>query len=119
MSVVVDVVAWVLIAGGGLFLIAGGIGVLRFPDFYTRLHAAGITDTMGITLTLLGLMVQEGFTLGTVKLLLILVFVYFTSPTATHATINAALVSGLRPMLREDRTDITSSMSQNGDGEHR
>ena len=73
----------------------GGIGMLRMPDFYTRTHAASLTDTMGATLILLGLALHSGLNLVTVKLVLILVFLYLTSPTAAHALVKAAYSRGL------------------------
>ncbi len=84
---------------GLAFVLIGTIGVLRFPDFYTRLHAAGVTDTLGAELVLLGLMLQadSGFTAA--KLALIGLFLFLTSPTATHALANAAHTAGLKPLL--------------------
>ena len=110
MALVIDVLSWVLLLGGSAFTITGGIGVLRFPDVYTRAHAASLTDTLGAGLILIGLMLQGGFTLVTVKLVLILVFIAFTSPTATHALIHTAHASGLDPILHagEDETSKTS-----------
>lgn len=99
MEIVFDVVSWACLLGGSFFVLTGGIGVLRMPDIYTRSHAAGITDTMGAILILAGLMVQAGFTLITVKLILILLFLLFTSPTASHALNHTAWSSGLRPIL--------------------
>ncbi len=95
MIVIVDILSWLLLAGGSFFLLVGGIGLLRMPDFFTRLHAAGVTDTAGAGLMLFGLMLQAGFTLVTVKLLLALFFIVFTSPTACHALAKAALQEGL------------------------
>jgi multicomponent Na+:H+ antiporter subunit G len=86
------------LAGGALGIV-GGIGIHRFPDFYSRLHAAGITDTLCAMLILLGLGLQAGWSLTAFKLTLIFVFLFFTSPTASHALANAALHSGLRPRL--------------------
>ena len=83
--------------------IAGGIGIHRFPDFYSRLHAAGITDTLCAMLILLGLGLQAGLSIAAFKLALIFVFLFFTSPTASHALANAAQHSGLKPEL--DRND--------------
>lgn len=94
--------SWALLLGGSFFLLIGAVGVLRLPDVYTRSHAAGITDTMGAMLILFGLMIQGGFTLVTAKLLMILLFLLFTSPTASHALGNTAWSSGLKPMLDED-----------------
>ncbi len=106
MAMITDILSWMLLLGGGFFLIVGGIGLLRLPDFYTRLHAAGITDTLGAGLILLGLMVQAGPTLVTIKLILIGVFLFFTSPTATHAVANAAFVAGLKPRLAKPFLDL-------------
>lgn len=94
-----DVISWVLLLGGSLFVLIGGIGILRLPDVYTRLHAAGVTDTLGMGMILLGLMVQAGFTLITIKLLLILLFMIITGPTASHALAKAALHGGVKPLL--------------------
>ena len=84
---------------GGLLGIVGGIGMHRFPDFYTRLHAAGTTDTLCAALFLFGLGLQIGLTLASLKLLLIFMFIYFTSPTASHSLANAAMIGGLKPVL--------------------
>lgn len=94
------VAAICLLAGGALGVI-GGIGLLRMPDFYSRLHAAGITDTLCAALVLLGLGILAGPGLVAVKLLLIFGFLFFTTPTATHALAKAALHGGLRPLLGE------------------
>ena len=79
-----------LICSGVFFLFMGAVGLIRFPDFYTRMHAAGKCDTLGILLVLTGLACHEGFGLASVKLLIIAVFIFFTSPTATHAIARAA-----------------------------
>lgn len=102
MDQVLTIVSWALLLGGSFFLLIGAVGVLRMPDLYTRSHAAGITDTMGAMLILFGLMVQGGFTLVTAKLLMILLFLLFTSPAASHALGNTAWSSGLKPVLDED-----------------
>ncbi len=91
------IVSNILMLVGGFFVIVGSIGIARFPDFYARLHAAGVTDTMGAELMLIGLMIQAGLGLVTVKLIFIIFFVFFTSPTATHAIANAAYRAGLTP----------------------
>ncbi len=96
----VDGLSWLCLLGGGFFGIVGGIGLLRFPDLFTRLHAAGVTDTLGAALILIGLMLQAGASLVTVKLALILAFGLFTSPTATHALAKAALHGKLKPTLQ-------------------
>ncbi|MEC8750941.1 MAG: monovalent cation/H(+) antiporter subunit G, partial [Pseudomonadota bacterium] len=101
-ELVLDLISAGLLAAGSIFVLIGGFGLIRLPDFYTRLHAAGITDTLGAELILLGLMFQAGLSLVTVKLILISLFIFFTSPTATHAVANAARVMGLKPMLVPD-----------------
>ncbi len=70
---------------------------MRLPGFYTRIHAASLTDTMATLLIFPGIMLQAGFTLASIKLLAIMVFLLLTGPTATYALANAALMSGLRP----------------------
>jgi len=100
-----DAVAWALLVGGGLLVIVGSIGLLRMPDMYTRMHAAGVTDTLGAGLMLIGMMVIAGFTLITVKLLMILVFILFTSPCSSYALGNAALSQGLRPVLEGEEAE--------------
>ncbi|MBL4854714.1 MAG: monovalent cation/H(+) antiporter subunit G [Robiginitomaculum sp.] len=92
-------IAGVLMIGGVFFVLAGAIGVIRMPDFYTRMHAAGVTDTLGAELILLGLIVQAGFSQTSIKLVFIAFFLFLTSPTATHAVVGAAWQSGLKPKL--------------------
>ena len=90
-----DILVWVCLVGGGLFSLIGGIGLLRMPDFYTRTHAASLTDTLGATLILLGLAIHNGIDLVTVKLAIIFLFLFLTSPTAAHALVKAAYSKGL------------------------
>lgn len=99
MHLAIDLLSWACLLGGSFFSLTGAIGLFRMPDVYTRSHAAGITDTLGAGLILLGLMLQAGFTLISVKLVLILIFMLFTSPTASHALNHTAWASGLRPIL--------------------
>jgi len=94
---VLDILSWVLLCLGGIFVLIGGIGALRLPGFYTRLHAASLTDTMATILIFSGMMLQGGFSLATLKLLAIMVFLLLTGPTASYALANAALQSGMRP----------------------
>lgn len=90
-----DILVWACLVGGGLFSVIGGIGLLRMPDFYTRTHAASLTDTMGATLILLGLAIHNGIDLVTVKLAIVFLFLFLTSPTAAHALVKAAYSKGL------------------------
>ncbi|MGB5558433.1 MAG: monovalent cation/H(+) antiporter subunit G [Paracoccaceae bacterium] len=89
--------SWFFILSGSVFVIVGAFGTLRFPDFWSRLHAASITDSAGVILLLIGMCLHSGLTLVTVKLIIIGAFLFITGPTSTHAVANAALVSGLRP----------------------
>jgi multicomponent Na+:H+ antiporter subunit G len=99
MNDILDLASWMLLSAGGLFCIAGAIGMLRMPDFYTRVHAASVSDTLGAGLILLGLALQAGWTLVAAKLVVIGLLIFFTSPAATHALARAALGRGLQPLL--------------------
>jgi multicomponent Na+:H+ antiporter subunit G len=100
-----DVTSWVLLLAGSFFCIVGGIGLVRLPDFFARIHGAGITDTLGAGLVLAGLMVQAGLTLVTVKLVMVVAILLITGPTATHAVARAARLSGLEPVTGEEPSD--------------
>ena len=102
MSLLIDTISWVCLVVGGLFCIIGAIGMLRMPDFYTRMHAASVIETLGAGLILFGLMLQAGLTLVAVKLLMVGVLILFVSPTATHALARAGIVRGLRPLLADE-----------------
>jgi multicomponent Na+:H+ antiporter subunit G len=104
MNIAIDIASWILLVAGGLFCIVGGIGLLRMPDFYTRVHAASVTDTLGVGFMLLGLMLQAGLSLITMKLLIIGLLIFFTSPAATHALAKAALGRGIEPLLDTENT---------------
>jgi multicomponent Na+:H+ antiporter subunit G len=88
-----DLVALALIAGGLFFVLVSCVGLFRFPDFYSRSHALGKSDTLGTMLVLAGLAVYDGVDLSSFKLVLILIFVALGNPTATHALTRAALRS--------------------------
>ncbi len=94
-----DLLSWFLFLLGGAGVVVGAIGIVRFPDFYTRLHAAGITDTAGAELILLAMILQAPSWLVAAKLVIIGFFLFMTSPVSTHAIAHAAYVVGLRPML--------------------
>jgi multicomponent Na+:H+ antiporter subunit G len=92
----------VVALGGGLFLHAvATLGVLRLPDFYTRLHAVSKAETLGVILTVSALALWVGVSLLTAKLMLVAVFLFLANPTSTHAIARAALRTGLRPWVRE------------------
>lgn len=96
LSILTDIVSWILILSGSSLVIIGSIGFFRFREFWSRLHAASVIDSGGMLLIVFGMCVQSGFTLVTVKLILIAVFLIITGPTATHAIANAAMISGLK-----------------------
>lgn len=112
------VVSAVLLISGSVFSIIGGIGICRLPDFFSRMHGAGITDTLGAGLILAGLMVQAGVSLVTFKLLVILFFLLVTSPSSCHALARSALAQGLNPELDGPRSnpDENSITSASGSG---
>jgi len=99
MSMFLEILSWICLVGGGAFCVIGTLGLVRMPDFYTRVHAAGIVDTVGAGLMLLGMILQAGFSLVAVKLVMIGLLLLFTNPTATHALVKAALARGLAPLL--------------------
>lgn len=101
MSELINALSWACLLAGAAFCVIGTVGLIRMPDFYTRVHAASVTDTAGADLLLLGMMLQAGFTLVTVKLIIIGLLILFTSPTATHALCKAALTRGLKPLLAD------------------
>jgi len=97
----VSVLAIILVSLGTFLFFVGTVGLLRLPDFYTRLHAIGKCDTLGLVLILAGLAVYEGFSISSVKLLFIAGFVLIANPTATHALAKAALRAKLEPWKKE------------------
>ena len=86
---------------GSFLCISAGVGVLRFPDFYSRMHAAGVTDTLGAALILIALMMQAPNFLVVAKLIMILLLTLLISPTTSHVLAKAAWRNGLRPSLGE------------------
>lgn len=102
MPLVLDIGSWLLLMLGSFFCLSGAIGILRFPDFYTRMHAAGVTDTLGAALILIGLMLQATDLIVLCKLIFVLLFAMLTGPTASHALAKAAVHGGLKPKLTND-----------------
>ena len=98
-STLIDATSWACLVVGGVFCVIGAVGLLRMPDFYTRMHAASVVETLGAGLILAGLLLQAGMTLVTAKLLMIGLLIFFTSPAATHALARAAMARGLAPKL--------------------
>jgi len=107
----VDAFSWLFLLSGAVFCVIGAAGLIRFPDFFSRAHAAGITDTMGASLILAGLILQAGPTLVGAKLAMILVFIYLTSPAIGHGVAKSALVHGVEMAVVESEDDFS------GDGD--
>ncbi|HSB03970.1 MAG TPA: monovalent cation/H(+) antiporter subunit G [Thermodesulfobacteriota bacterium] len=95
--------AILLISAGTFFFFTSTVGLLRFPDFYSRMHATGKGDTLGILLSLVGLAFLSGWSLTSLKILFIAVFVFITSPTATHALLRAAFDSKVLPWTKDGK----------------
>ncbi|MBL4940667.1 MAG: monovalent cation/H(+) antiporter subunit G [Colwellia sp.] len=101
---------------GSFLCVSGGIGIIRFPDFYTRMHAVGITDTLGAGLILIGLMLLSTDLLVFAKLVMILLLTLLIGPTTSHVLAKAALHNGLAPKLNQDALDH-NSLDQTGNEE--
>lgn len=102
MEIILNLVSWAFLLAGSFFCLTGSIGLLRFPDFFSRTHATGLTDTLGAGLILIGLMFQAGWGLVLPKLILILMFSLLAGTTASHAMAKAALKSGLKPQVTSE-----------------
>ncbi len=92
---VLDIVSGLLLIAGVFFGLSGAMGLFKFPDFFTKVHAASVTDSIAAILILGGLMLQTSFDLNTAKLFFILMFLMITSPTASHALAKSARHGGL------------------------
>ena len=106
MSLILEYLSWLFLFFGFLFCFVGALGLLKLQDLYSRMHAAGIIDTLGLSLIISGLMIQVGFTLVFAKLLMILIFIFFASPTATHALARAAINGGVFPKVKNSDVPI-------------
>lgn len=119
MSLILDVLSWFLLLGGAFFGVMGAIGTIRFPDFYTRVHASSVADTLCAAMIILGLVLQAGFTLITVKLLFIWAFLWYTGPVASHAMVRAAHHMGLQPYLVKQPEDGSSDTGKENESSTR
>ena len=95
-----DIIAVLFLAGGLFFMLAGAIGFLRFPDFFTRLHATGKCDTLGEVLIVVGLILYAGLSPLSAKLIFLSFFILLANPSGTHAMMRAAYVTGIKPWKR-------------------
>jgi multicomponent Na+:H+ antiporter subunit G len=114
MALLADIASWACLIAGSLFAFIGAVGIIRLPDVFTRMHGAGIVDTLGMGLILAGLMIHEGFTMVTVKLVLIVVFIFFASPTTTHALARAALNGGVEPVVDKKKAPSAETSERTG-----
>ena len=105
MNELVHVLAWICLAAGGGFCVIGAAGLLRMPDFYTRMHAASVIETLGAGLLLVGMLLKTTDLLVAARLLMIALLIFFASPTATYALAKAALARGLRPRLAAEAAE--------------
>ena len=106
-----DISSAVFLLIGSFLCLSGGVGILRFPDFYTRMHAVGVTETLATAMILIGLMLQNPDALVLLKLIIILIMTLFISPTASHALASAAVHNNLIPKLEQkaDNEKVNSS----------
>lgn len=116
MTLLVELASWVLILLGSFFTVVGMLGLVRMPEVFTRMHAASVTDTLGVGLLLLGMGLQAGFSLVTLKLLFLAALFFFTAPVVTHALAQAILHENIEPMLAEDRRRGGKAQSNDSDG---
>lgn len=105
MAMIIDIASWGLFVGGSAFLLIGAIGMIRLPDMFSRMHGAGVIDTLGVIMLFAGMILQAGVSLVAVKILLIVLFLMFTLPTTTHALARTAVAAGLMPLSDDDGTD--------------
>ncbi len=116
MELLLDAATWAFILIGLFFMLTGSIGVLRMPDVFCRMHAAGMTDTMGAGFVLLGLSLHAGFSLVLVRIILIYAFILVTSPISSHALARAALAGGVEPYRVQDPVDDVNQPYTAGEG---
>jgi len=113
LAAVVDILSWAALLGGSFFYVVGAIGLHRMPDVFTRMHAVSVSESLGLGLLVFGMVLQAGFTLIAVKLIIIMVVLMWTGSAATHALARAALHDGERPLLQDEsgrlvKTDVVS-----------
>ena len=114
MALLLDILSWSSIVSGGIFCVIGAVGLIRLPDVYCRMHAAGVIDTIGVALILLGLIIQAGWSIALAKLVIILAFVLFTSPTSCHALCRATLYGGITPLHADETLNLGSNAESGG-----
>lgn len=112
-DIIINISSQLCLLLGAFLCLSGGVGILRFPDFYTRMHAVGVTDTLAAGMILIGLMLQAPESLVVVKLMMILLMTLFINPSASHALAKAAMHNGLMPVLDKKEASKTGGDSSN------
>lgn len=102
MTMILEFLSGLCLLLGGMLCITGGVGLLRMPDFFSRVHASGVTETLAATFILTGLLLQMEWSLASVKIIMILLLVLSINPIATHAMAKATLHGGQRPLVFDD-----------------
>ncbi len=97
------IISIVLVTLGAFFMFIGSLGIIRLPDFYSRTHAIGKSDTLGIMLVLSGIAFYDGFTVSSIKLIIAIIFVALANPTGSHAIARAAYRFGLKPWFNKKK----------------
>ena len=99
MATLLDILSFLALTAGGVFYVIGAVGMNRMPEVFTRMHAVSVSDTLGVGLLVLGMLLQAGFTLVAAKLIFIVLVLWTSGAVATHALARAALHDGERPLL--------------------
>ncbi len=100
---ILNILSWFFIVAGAFFMLSGALGILRMPDFFSRLHPAGITDSFGAPMLLVGVMLKYGFSLFSGKIFLLILFLFITNPTSTNVLSQAAIISKIKPYLKDKK----------------
>jgi multicomponent Na+:H+ antiporter subunit G len=114
MELLINIISIIFITIGCVFVVGGAIGLIRMPDLYTRIHAASVTDTGGILFITIGLVLQAVFIfdnpMAAIKLVLVIIFIFFTAPTASHAVAKAALMANIIPQCQDGKSVVDESL---------
>lgn len=104
-----DLIGWACMLGGGFFCLVGAVGLNRMPDIFTRMHAVSVSETMGVGLLIIGMLVQSDDWMVAVRLIIIAAILFVTSPVSSHALARAALVNKIRPLLANDEGKLVET----------
>lgn len=119
---IIDWISDICLLLGGILTLTGAVGLLRLPDFFTRLHAASVTETLAAMLLIIGIMLDTGWTLDSAKLLLLILVMIAANPAITHALCRAAANGGTIPEMKTGdplvcSTNTSSQSSQEDQAE--